>query len=57
MTQPSGPLFAINLFSMLPGIDPAVFEHFSNTVDRPTCLAHGDVVIGFDASSICVAAS
>jgi hypothetical protein len=49
MTQPSGDVFAINLFSMLPGVDPAEFEHFSNSVDRPTCLAHSDVVLGFDA--------
>jgi len=51
MTQldPSTGVFAINLFSMLPGIDPAEFERFSNEVDRPTCLAFGDVVKGFDA--------
>jgi hypothetical protein len=49
MTQPSGEVFAINLFSTLPGVDPAEFEHFSTTVDRPTCLAHSDVVMGFDA--------
>jgi hypothetical protein len=49
MRQPNRTVFAINLFSMLPGVDPAEFEHFSNTVDRPTCLAHGDVVKGFDA--------
>jgi hypothetical protein len=49
MTQP---VIAINLFSMLPGVDPAAFEHFSNTVDRPTCLAHRDVVRGFDAYRI-----
>lgn len=41
-------VIAINLFSMLPGVDPAEFEHFSNTIDRPICLAH-DVVTGFDA--------
>ena len=55
MTQPRGPVFAINLFSMLPGVDPAEFEHFSNTVDRPTCLAHNDVVIGFDAYRVSAA--
>ncbi|HEV7419778.1 MAG TPA: hypothetical protein VGO30_08035 [Mycobacterium sp.] len=49
MTQP---VVAINLFSMLPGVDPVEFEHFSNTVDRPTCLAHHDVVRGFDAYRI-----
>lgn len=43
------PVYAINLFSMLPGVDPADFERFSTTVDRPTCLAHADVVTGFDA--------
>jgi hypothetical protein len=40
---------AINLFSMLPGVDPSDFERFSTEVDRPTCLAHGDVVERFDA--------
>ena len=49
MTQSNRTVFAINLFSMLPGVDPAEFEHFSNTVDQPTCLAHRDVVKGFDA--------
>jgi hypothetical protein len=49
MTQPRGEVFAINLFSMLPGIDPAEFERFSNMVDRPTCLTHREVVKSFDA--------
>ncbi|MDV3127279.1 hypothetical protein M1247_20310 [Mycobacterium sp. 21AC1] len=40
---------AINLFSMLPGVDPAEFERFSTEVDRPTCLAHSDIVKRFDA--------
>jgi hypothetical protein len=47
-------MIAINLFSMLPGVDPAEFEHFSNTLDRPTCLAH-DVVTGFDAYRVTAA--
>jgi hypothetical protein len=47
--DPSHDVIAINLFSMAPGIDPAEFERFSNEVDRPTCLAFGDVVKGFDA--------
>ena len=51
MTQPdpSTEVFAINLFSMLPGVDPAEFERFSNEVDRPTCLAFDDVVKEFSA--------
>jgi hypothetical protein len=54
MTQPDPAeapfgVTAINLFSMLPGVDPVEFERFSNEVDRPTCLAFGDVVTGFDA--------
>jgi hypothetical protein len=48
MTELNRSVFAINVFSMLPGVDPAEFERFSNTVDRPTCLAH-DVVRSFDA--------
>lgn len=42
-------VYAVNLLSMLPGIDPAEFEHFSTTVDRPRCLAYSDVVKQFDA--------
>jgi hypothetical protein len=42
-------VYAINLLSMLPGVDPEEFERFSTTVDQPTCLAHSDVVKGFDA--------
>jgi hypothetical protein len=49
MRQPDRAVTAINLFSMLPGIDPAEFERFSATVDRPTCLAYGDLITGFDA--------
>jgi hypothetical protein len=49
MTSTSRPVVAVNLFSMLPGVDPADFERFSTEVDRPTCLAHGDVVRRFDA--------
>jgi hypothetical protein len=49
MPPPDRSVFAINLFSMRPGVDPAEFEHFSDTVDRPTCLGHSDVVTGFDA--------
>ncbi|MGE0218634.1 hypothetical protein [Mycolicibacterium sp.] len=48
--SPSRPgVVAINLFSMLPGVDPAEFERFSTDLDRPTCLSHGDVVTRFDA--------
>ena len=49
MTTTSRPVIAVNLFSMLPGVDPADFERFSTEVDRPTCLAHDDVVRRFDA--------
>jgi hypothetical protein len=49
MTSTSHPVVAVNLFSMLPGVDPAVFERFSTEVDRPTCLAHRDVVRRFEA--------
>jgi hypothetical protein len=49
MTAPSRSVVAVNLFSMLPGVDPADFERFSSEVDRPTCLAHGDVVRRFEA--------
>jgi hypothetical protein len=49
MTSTSRPVVAVNLFSMLPGVNPADFESFSTEVDRPTCLAHGDVVRRFDA--------
>jgi hypothetical protein len=49
MTSTSRPVVAVNLFSMLPGVDPADFERFSTEVDRPTCLAHGAVVRRFDA--------
>jgi REDY-like protein HapK len=48
MTSPSRSVVAVNLFSMLPGVNPADFERFSTEVDRPTCLAH-DVVRRFDA--------
>ncbi|TQR83347.1 hypothetical protein D8S82_27395 [Mycobacterium hodleri] len=49
MTSTSRPVVAVNLFSMLPGVDPAAFERFSTEVDRPTCLAHRDVVRRFEA--------
>ncbi|MGV9802113.1 hypothetical protein ACWDTP_29110 [Mycobacterium sp. NPDC003449] len=49
MTDPRRPVVAVNLFSMLPGVDPAEFERFSTEVDRPTCLAHGDIVRRFEA--------
>ncbi|OAN38976.1 hypothetical protein A4X20_19555 [Mycolicibacterium iranicum] len=39
----------MNLFSMLPGVDPAEFERFSSEVDRPTCLAHSGIVRRFEA--------
>lgn len=42
-------VIAINLFSMLPGVDADEFERFSNELDRPTCLGFADVVTGFDA--------
>jgi hypothetical protein len=48
MTDPSRTVVAVNLFSMLPGVDPADFERFSTEVDRPTCLAH-DIVRRFEA--------
>ena len=49
MTSISRSTVAVNLFSMLPGVDPADFERFSTEVDRPTCLAHADIVRRFDA--------
>ena len=51
MSQSNKPtaVYAVNFLSMLPGVDPAEFEQFSNTVDRPRCLAHTDLVQGFDA--------
>lgn len=49
MTSTSRSVVAVNLFSMLPGVDPAAFERFSTEVDRPTCLAHRDIVRRFDA--------
>ena len=49
MSSPGGEVFAVNMFSLLPGVDAKEFENFSNHVDRPTCLAFGDVVKSFDA--------
>lgn len=49
MTAPHRSVIAVNLFSMLPGVDPADFERFSSEVDRPTCLAHQDIVRRFEA--------
>ena len=49
MTSNHRPVVAVNLFSMLPGVDPADFERFSAEVDRPTCLAHRDIVRRFEA--------
>lgn len=49
MTDPLPHVVAVNLFSMLPGVDPAEFERFSTEVDRPTCLAHSDIVRRFEA--------
>lgn len=48
MTNPHRTVVAVNLFSMLPGVDPAEFERFSTEIDRPTCLAHGDIVLRFE---------
>jgi hypothetical protein len=57
MSSPAfeGEVFAVNMFSMLPGVDPADFEHFSTHIDRPTCLAFKDVVKSFDAYRVSVA--
>ncbi|WP_199253922.1 hypothetical protein [Mycolicibacterium mengxianglii] len=57
MSSPAfdGEVFAVNMFSLLPGADPKEFEHFSTHVDRPTCLAFGDVVKSFDAFRVAVA--
>ncbi|WP_422745740.1 hypothetical protein ACN27E_25315 [Mycobacterium sp. WMMD1722] len=53
---PSGrSVIAVNMFSMLPGVDPADFERFSTDVDRPTCLAHGDIVRRFEAFRVSAA--
>jgi hypothetical protein len=49
MTSTSRSVIAVNLFSMLPGVDPADFERFSTEVDRPTCLSHRDIVRRFEA--------
>jgi hypothetical protein len=49
MSEPRRPVVAVNVFSMLPGVDPAEFERFSAEVDRPTCLAHGHIVRRFEA--------
>lgn len=49
MTVPDRSVVAVNLFSMLPGVDPADFERFSTEVDRPTCLAHHHIVRRFEA--------
>jgi hypothetical protein len=54
VNPPPGEVYAINLFAMLPGIDPAEFERFSGEVDRPICLSFGDVVKGFDAYRVAV---
>ncbi len=48
MTLSNRPVVAVNLFSMLSGVDPAEFERFSTEVDRPTCLAHHHIVRRFD---------
>ena len=52
MTATNRSVMAVNLFSMLPGVDPADFERFSTEVDRPTCLAHSDIVRRFEAFRI-----
>jgi hypothetical protein len=49
MTSPNRAVVAVNLFSMLPGVDPADFERFSTEVDRPTCLGHSHIVRRFEA--------
>jgi hypothetical protein len=49
MTESHRNVVAVNLFSMLPGVDPSEFERFSTEVDRPTCLAHSDIVRRFEA--------
>lgn len=49
MTVPNRSVVAVNLFSMLPGVNPADFERFSTEVDRPTCLAHHHIVRRFEA--------
>lgn len=49
MTVSDRSVVAVNLFSMLPGVDPADFERFSTEVDRPTCLAHHHIVRRFEA--------
>jgi hypothetical protein len=41
-------VIAINLIPMRPGVDPRRFEHFSASIDQPTCLRK-DVVVAFDA--------
>ena len=50
MTDESGTT-ALSLIRMHPGVDPARFAHFSQTVDQPACLAH-DVVRGIELFAV-----
>lgn len=55
LSRPAAEVFAVNLFSMLPGVDPVEFESFSSQLDRPTCLARADIVKSFDAYRVLTA--
>jgi hypothetical protein len=55
MTAFEGDVFAANMFSLLPGVDPAEFERFSTQIDQPTCLAFGDIVKSFAAYRVATA--
>lgn len=50
MSSPAfeGEVFAVNMFSLRPGVEHAEFERFSTDLDRPTCLAFGHIVKSFD---------
>jgi REDY-like protein HapK len=50
-----GEVFAVNMFSLLPGVDAQDFDRFSTEIDQPTCLAFGDIVKSFDAYRVTVA--
>ncbi|MGB3480624.1 MAG: hypothetical protein WBB07_00220 [Mycobacterium sp.] len=50
-----GDVFAVNMFSLLPGVDPADFERFSTDIDQPACRAIGDLVKSFDVRRVEVA--
>lgn len=50
-----GAVVAVNMFSLLPGVDVSAFERFSADLDRPTCLAFDQIVTSFDVYRVAVA--